>query len=474
MALEAATLIQSINPTTEEILRVFEPHSNEQVGAALEKAARAFSDWHLTSFAHRSDLMLKAAANLRRHRSHLAGTITAEMGKPIVESEAEVEKCAWNCEYFAENAEVFLKDEPCASSARESYVQYTPLGTVLAVMPWNFPFWQVFRFAAPALMAGNTAILKHASNVPQCALAIEDVFREAGFPEGAFRSLLIPNSMVTGVIRHPSVAAVTLTGSEPAGSQVACEAGRCLKKTVLELGGSDPFIVLEDAELESAIRTGVKARYQNAGQSCIAAKRFIVVAAVFEEFQERFVEAVRALKVGDPTERGTQIGPLARRDLIEGLEHQVTDSVRQGARLLIGGRRMNGRGYFFEPTVLAAVDAAMPAAREEVFGPVAAMLKAKDADEAIRVANDSPFGLGSSLWTSDLTLARRLARSLESGQVFVNGMVASDPRLPFGGIKRSGYGRELSAFGIREFVNIQTVWIGPLQRPARSPVRKDR
>ncbi len=467
MASKAATLIQSINPTTEEVLQVFEPHSSQQVGAALKKASGAFSAWHRTSFAHRSNLMLKAAACLRRHKSHLAGTITAEMGKPIVESEAEVEKCAWNCEYFAEKAEDFLKDERCASSASDSYVQYTPLGTILAVMPWNFPFWQVFRFAAPALMAGNTAILKHASNVPRCALAIEEIFREAGFPEGAFRSLLIPNSMVPGMIQHPSVAAVTLTGSEPAGSQVASEAGRCLKKTVLELGGSDPFVVLEDADLESAIRTGVKARYQNAGQSCIAAKRFIVVAAVFEQFLQRFVEAVRALKVGDPAERGTQIGPLARRDLIEGLEHQVKDSVRQGARLMIGGRQMPGRGYFFEPTVLAGVDAHMPAAREEVFGPVAAMMKVKDAEEAIRVANDSPFGLGSSLWTSDLTLARRLARSIESGQVFVNGMVASDPRLPFGGIKRSGYGRELSAFGIREFVNIQTVWIGPPQGPEK-------
>ncbi|HYK90640.1 MAG TPA: NAD-dependent succinate-semialdehyde dehydrogenase [Acidobacteriota bacterium] len=455
------SLIQSINPATEEVLREFETHSDADTRNALDMASRTYVGWRTISFAHRSELMLKAADCLRRKKPHLAATITAEMGKPIAESEAEVEKCAWNCEYFAENAEGFLRDEVRTSNARESYIQFTPLGTILAVMPWNFPFWQVFRFAAPALMAGNTAILKHASNVPQCALAIEDVFREAGFPEGAFRTLLVPSPLVRGLIRDPVIAAVTLTGSEAAGSSVASEAGRCLKKTVLELGGSDPFIVLEDADLDAAVSAGVRARYQNTGQSCIAAKRFIVVEPVFAEFQERFVEAVRGLKVGNPMERATQIGPLARNDLIDGLERQVQESVQQGARLVFGGKRIPGRGYFFEPTVLTDARIGIPATCEEVFGPVAAMMKAKDATEAVQIANTSPYGLGSNLWTSDLETARRLARKIEAGQVFVNGMVASDPRLPFGGIKRSGYGRELSEFGIREFVNIQTVWIGP-------------
>lgn len=454
-------LIQSINPATEKVLRTFEPHSKGQAGKALAQASRTFHDWRRTTLAHRSDLMLKAADYLRRHKARFASIMTAEMGKPIVESESEVEKCAWNCDYFAEHAEEFLRDQPYVSGASESYVQFNPLGTILAIMPWNFPFWQVFRFAAPAVMAGNTAILKHASNVPQCAVAIEEIFREAGFPEGSFRSLLIPNSMVPHLIQDPAIAAVTLTGSELAGSQVASEAGRCVKKTVLELGGSDPFIVLKDADLEAASHTGVRARYQNTGQSCIAAKRFIVVEAVYEEFLERFVGAVRALRVGDPMERTTQLGPLARRDLIDELERQVNDSLRQGARLMTGGKRMPGKGYFFEPTVLTEVRSGMPASHEEVFGPVAAMMKVRNAEEAVHIANSSAYGLGCSLWTSDLPSARRLAREIESGQVFVNGMVASDPRLPFGGIKCSGYGRELSEFGIREFMNIQTVWIGP-------------
>ena len=457
--------IHSINPATEEVLRSFEPHSREDIADALQRASQTFSDWRKTTFAHRSDLMQKAAAYLRKHKARLSGIITAEMGKPIVEAEAEVEKCAWNCGYYAENAERFLRNEPRPSSASESYVQFTPLGTVLAIMPWNFPFWQVFRFAAPALMAGNTAILKHASNVPQCALAIEGIFREAGFPEGVFHSLLIPSSAVPILIQAPAIAAVTLTGSEIAGSQVASQAGHWFKKTVLELGGSDPFIVLEDADLEAAVRTGVRARYLNTGQSCIAAKRFIVVESVFEEYQERFADAVRALKTGDPTDRATQIGPLARQDLIGGLERQVNDSMRQGAKLLVGGKRVAGRGYYFEPTVLTEVRTDMPASCEEVFGPVAAMMKAKNAADAVGIANSSPYGLGSNLWTSDLERARRLARDIESGQVFINGMVVSDPRLPFGGIKRSGYGRELSEFGIREFVNIQTVWIGPAVNP---------
>jgi succinate-semialdehyde dehydrogenase/glutarate-semialdehyde dehydrogenase len=328
-------------------------------------------------------------------------------------------------------------------------------------MPWNFPFWQVFRFAAPALMAGNAAILKHASNVPQCALAIEEIFRASGFPHGSFRSLLVPGGAATRLIADKRIVAVTLTGSDAAGRTVAEAAGRAVKKTVLELGGSDPFIVLEDAELSAAVEMGVRARYQNTGQSCIAAKRFIVVDSLFDQFRERFVDAVRGLRVGDPMERGTQIGPLARDDLRDTLDHQVNESVRRGARVLTGGARRPGRGYFFEPTVLTDVRPEMPASCEEVFGPVAALIRVRDTREAIEVANDSPYGLGANLWTADLTRARRLARDIEAGQVFINGIVASDPRLPFGGVKASGYGRELAAFGIREFVNIQTVWIGP-------------
>ena len=454
-------LIHSVNPATEEILQTYEMNSAGQIEQALHAAGRTFQQWSRSPLTLRSDLMRRVASLLREQKAWMAGIMSAEMGKPIVEAEAEIEKCAWNCDYYAENAVRFLQDDLRVSSASLSYVQYTPLGTVLAVMPWNFPFWQVFRFAAPALMAGNTAILKHASNVPGCALAIEEVFRQAGFPEGVFRSLLIPGSLVSLLLRDPRIAAVTLTGSEAAGSDVASQAGRELKKTVLELGGSDPFIVLEDADLELAVATAIKARYQNTGQSCIAAKRFIAVEPVAAEFQERFVAGTRSLRIGDPLDRSTQIGPLARADLRDALELQVRESVRQGARLLVGGSRRPGRGYFFEPGVLADVQPRMPAASEEVFGPVAALMVAKDAEEAIRLANESVYGLGASLWTSDLDQARRLARRIEAGQVFINGMVASDPRLPFGGVKRSGYGRELSDFGIREFVNIQTVWIGP-------------
>jgi succinate-semialdehyde dehydrogenase/glutarate-semialdehyde dehydrogenase len=398
---------------------------------------------------------------LRKNKAELAGIMTSEMGKPIVEAEAEIEKCAFNCGYYADNAERFLRDEPRSSGATESYIQYTPLGVVLAVMPWNFPFWQVFRFAAPALMAGNAAVLKHASNVPQCALSIEEVFREAGLQEGVFQTLLVGSSEVAGLIEHPAIAAVTLTGSEGAGRQVASCAGRMIKKTVMELGGSDPFIVLEDADLDLAVRTGIRARFQNAGQSCIAAKRFIIVEPVFEKYQERFVAAVRTLKVGNPMDRSTEMGPLARNEFIGDLERQIKESVSRGAVVLTGGSRRPGIGFYFEPTVVTGVRPDMPAGCEEVFGPVAAMMKVRDADEAVRVANQTSFGLGSSLWTSDLENARQLARRIEAGQVFINGMVASDPRLPFGGVKCSGYGRELSDFGIREFVNTQTVWIGP-------------
>jgi acyl-CoA reductase-like NAD-dependent aldehyde dehydrogenase len=453
--------MHSVNPATEEVIATFELATPEQIEQALSDAQRTYRRWRQTSFAERAELMRQAAAYMREHQPRLAGLITAEMGKPIVEAEAEIEKCAWNCAFYADHAEDFLRDEPHPSGASESYVAFPPLGTILAIMPWNFPFWQVMRFAAPALMAGNTAILKHASNVPQCALALAEVFEASGFPKGAFQSILLPGSAVTPLIEDPRIAAVTLTGSDEAGSQVAATAGRVIKKTVMELGGSDPFIVLADADLDAAVATAVRTRYQNAGQSCIAAKRFIVADEVFAAFQERFVAAVQGLRLGDPTDRSTQIGPLARDDLREGLEQQVRRSADAGAKILIGGQRRPGRGYYFAPTVLTDVRPEMPASCEEVFGPVAALLKVHSVEEAIRMANDSPYGLGANLWTTDLTRARHLARDIEAGQVFINGMVTSDPRLPFGGVKRSGYGRELSAYGIREFVNIQTVWMGP-------------
>jgi acyl-CoA reductase-like NAD-dependent aldehyde dehydrogenase len=442
-------------------MRSYQLHSEEQIEKILRGAQKAFLSWRKESFATRAGLMSKAASYLRQNKLKFAALMTAEMGKPILESEAEVEKCAWNCEYYSENAEQFLRDEPRVSNASESYTQHIPLGVILAVMPWNYPFWQVFRFAAPALMAGNTAILKHASNVPQCAFAIEEVFREAGFPSETFQTLLVPGSGVSRLVEHPVIAAATLTGSEQAGSQVASCAGHMIKKTVMELGGSDPFIVLPDADLEAAVQTGVRARYQNAGQSCIAAKRFIIAEPVFQEYQERFVAAVRNLRIGDPMDRSTQIGPMAREEFLKDLERQIRESVRKGARIIVGGGRLERKGYYFAPTVLTEVRSDMPAGSEELFGPVAAMIQVRNTEEAIQVANCTSFGLGSNVWTSDIERAKRLAKQIESGLVFINGMVASDPRLPFGGVKRSGYGRELSELGIREFVNTQTVWIGP-------------
>ncbi len=458
---------ESINPATEELMARYDEHTPEQVETAIEGSFRAFDDWRKRPFAERSRLMKQAAEYLRRESSSLAAVMTAEMGKPIVEAEAEVGKCAWACDYYAENAEKFLADQPRESSATESYVAFEPLGPVLAVMPWNFPFWQVFRFAAPGLMAGNTGLLKHSANVPQCALAIEKVFREAGFPEGVFRTLLISSGAVASVIADDRVRAVTLTGSDFAGSKVAEASGRALKKNVLELGGSDPFIVLGDADLEKAVVTGVRARNQNNGQSCIAAKRFIVEERVADEFEARFADAVGRLRVGDPTARETQVGPLARGDLRDSLADQVKRSVDAGAHLATGGHGLERKGYFYAPTVLTAVRDDMPAFREETVGPAAAVIRARDAKDAVRLANDSQYGLGASLWTRDIDLGKRLARDIESGSVFINGMVASDPRLPFGGVKRSGYGRELSEFGIREFVNIQTVWIGPAKEQIR-------
>jgi acyl-CoA reductase-like NAD-dependent aldehyde dehydrogenase len=453
--------IQSINPATEEVLRTFEPYSKEQVDEALEQAHNAFLSWRETSFAERASYIRRVAAYMRANKNELARIATLEMGKPITEAEAEVEKCAWNCDFYAENAEKFLADEIVSTNATESYVAFRPLGVVLALMPWNFPYWQVLRFAAPALMAGNTTVLKHASNVSMAALEIEHIFRECGFPAGVFRTVLVPGAQTGRLIEDGRIAAITLTGSDLAGVAVASTAGRVLKKTVLELGGSDAFIVLADADLDGAAQMAVRARYQNTGQSCIAAKRFIVVESVAEEFERKFVEAASKLRVGDPLNRETQVGPMARGDLRDTLEQQVQASLKMGARVLLGGKPMQGKGYFYEPTILTNVTPDMPVFREETFGPVAAVIRARDTDHAIELANDSQFGLGGNLWTRDIAQARQIARRLESGGVFINGMTASDPRLPFGGIKRSGYGRELSIFGIREFVNIQTVWIGP-------------
>ena len=460
---------QSINPATGEVIETFDASSREQVSEALDQARSAFLSWRSTTFAERGALLHRVAATLREQKSALARIATLEMGKPITESEAEVEKCAWNCDFYADNAERFLADEPMPSSASESYVSYLPLGVVLAVMPWNYPYWQVIRFAAPALMAGNTAVLKHASNVSRCALEIERIFREAGLPEGAFRTLLISGAEVSKLIEDPRIAAVTLTGSEAAGVSVGSASGHALKRSVLELGGSDAFIVLDDADLDLAAQFAVRSRFQNTGQSCIAAKRFIVVESVAGPFVQKFVEGAAALRVGDPLERETQVGPVARADLRDDLEAQLQRSVKMGAKVAQGGHSLPGKGSFYAPTILTDVTMEMPVFREEVFGPVAAVILARDTDHAIALANDSRYGLGGNLWTRNLDRARAQARRIESGGVFINGMTASDPRLPFGGVKHSGYGRELSVFGIREFVNIQTVWIGPAQNP--TPVK---
>jgi succinate-semialdehyde dehydrogenase / glutarate-semialdehyde dehydrogenase len=458
--------MQSINPATEEVLATFDELTAAQVEDALAKAELAFGRWRRIDFSERSSLMRRAAGYLRQHKGRFAALITAEMGKAIVQSEGEVEKCAWCCEFYAENAHGFLAPTEIASDAASSFVRFDPLGAVLAVMPWNFPFWQVMRFAAPALMAGNVGLLKHASNVPQCALALEEVFRESGFPAGVFQTLLISSAAVSRVIEDERVRAVTLTGSDVTGAKVAEASGRVLKKTVLELGGADPFIVLADADLKAAAAVGARARNQNAGQSCIAAKRFIVEAAVADEFERLLVEAIARLKVGDPMHRETDVGPLARADLRDDLDNQIRRSLAQGARVLLGGKRAGERGYFYAPTVLTGVGPDCTAFQEETFGPLAAVIRARDGAEAIALANRSRFGLGASLWTRDLDRAWKMAAEIETGMVFINAMVASDPRLPFGGIKRSGYGRELAEFGIREFVNIKTVWTAPAKGSA--------
>jgi succinate-semialdehyde dehydrogenase/glutarate-semialdehyde dehydrogenase len=454
-------ILRSIDPATGEELAQFPELNAAGIETAIARAWGSRHAWRDVGVDMRAALLRSVAGVLRADKARYAALLTAEMGKPIVEAEGEIEKCAWTAGWIADNAARLLADEPMESSATMSYVRFQPLGVILAVMPWNFPFWQAFRAGLPALAAGNVMLLKHSSNVPQSAIAIEEVFREAGVPQGVFQTLLVGPSAVDGIIEDHRVAGVTLTGSEAAGARVASTAAKRIKKAVLELGGSDPFIVLADADIKAAATVACRARNQNNGQSCIAAKRFIVVESVADEFEELFATAVKALKIGDPKERNVQVGPLARADLVDDLERQVKESVRLGARPLTGGKRVDGAGNFFEPTVLADVRPGMPVYHEETFGPVAAVIRVSDDEEALRVANDTEFGLGSSIWTADVDRARRLAERVEAGMVFINGMVASDARLPFGGVKKSGYGRELSSYGIKEFTNMQTIWIGP-------------
>ena len=450
--------MESINPHSGQAFSTYAPESDVALQERLQAAVHAFHDWKKRSFPDRASLMRAAGQMLRDRKVALAELMADEMGKVLKDGIAEIGKCADCCDYYADNAHRFLQKQVVASDAEESYVAYDPLGVVLAIMPWNFPFWQVFRFAAPALMAGNVGVLKHASNVSGCALAIQDIFKDAGFPAHAFSTLLVESSRVEQLIRNPAIAAVTLTGSTPAGRSVAAIAGSELKKSVLELGGSDAYIVLEDADLELAVETCVKSRLINAGQSCIAAKRFIVVKPLREEFERRYVEKFRAVRYGDPRDAKSDIGPMARTDLRDQVHEQVQKSVKEGARLLIGGVVPGGPGAYYPPTVLAGVTPGMTAFDEEIFGPVAAIIEAEDERHAITLANQSVFGLGSAVFTRDKARADRIARELEAGCVFVNALVKSDPRLPFGGVKQSGYGRELSWFGIQEFVNIKTVF----------------
>lgn len=452
--------MEVINPTTGELVKTYDTLSKEELGHAVKASHEAFLSWKNFRFSERAQLMRKAAKILREDADKYAKLMTVEMGKPVKDGRAEANKCAWVCDYYAENAQIFLKQETVQTDAAKSFVSYQPLGVVLAVMPWNFPFWQVFRFAAPALMAGNAGVLKHASNVPGCALAIEEVFLKAGFPENIFRTLLIGSSLVNDVIENPLVTAVTLTGSTPAGKAVAGKAGEMLKKTVLELGGSDPYVVLEDADLEATVNTCVYSRLINAGQSCIAAKRFIVMESIKEEFEQLFIEKMQTVKMGDPMDETVVVGPQARHDLRDDLHRQVEESIKKGAKCLLGGEIPPGKGAFYPPTILTDVKKGMPAYDEEIFGPAAAIIPVKDEKEAITTANDSVFGLGSAIFTRDIEKGTKLAeKELQAGCSFVNTFVRSDPRLPFGGIKESGYGRELSHFGIREFVNIKTVFV---------------
>jgi succinate-semialdehyde dehydrogenase / glutarate-semialdehyde dehydrogenase len=451
--------IATINPATGEVLRTFAPFSEDQIEHKLQLAVRAFADQRRTPFSVRAGRMTKAAAIMERDPDKFASLMTLEMGKTYKSAVAEALKCATACRYYAQNTERILADELVETSAGKSFIRYLPIGPILAVMPWNFPFWQVFRFAVPALMAGNVGLLKHASNVPQCALAIEQVFLEAGFPEGAFQTLLIGAARVDRLLNDDRVVAATLTGSEQAGIQVGMSAAKHIKKVVLELGGSDPFIVMPSADLDRAVRTAVEARIQNNGQSCIAAKRFIVAAEVAEEFEGKFIRQMEGLRIGDPFDEKTELGPLSTPDAVKELDADVQKTIAAGARLLTGGHRLDRPGNFYAPTVLVDVPKNSPAYQEELFGPVASVFRAKDEEEAIRLANDVRFGLGSSVWTNDEKQRDRFINEIEAGMVFVNQMVASDARLPFGGVKASGHGRELGMVGMREFVNVKTVWI---------------
>ncbi|MGQ0560712.1 MAG: NAD-dependent succinate-semialdehyde dehydrogenase [Gemmatimonadota bacterium] len=459
--------MESVNPATGQLLESFPEPSDTDLDRKLERAAHTYASYRTTSFKQRAQWLLRAAEILEAEKQAFGQLMTLEMGKPILAAVAEAEKCAWVCRFYAENGERFLANEEIATDAERSFVAYQPLGAVLAIMPWNFPFWQVFRFAAPALMAGNVGLLKHASNVPQCALAIQALLERAGFPEGAFQTLLVGPERVARIIDDDRVVAVTLTGSEKAGSAVGSQAGKRIKKSVLELGGSDPFIIMPSAHVELAAQTAVKARVINNGQSCIAAKRFIVHEQIADEIEARMVEGMESLLVGDPMDESTDVGPLATEKILTGLTGQVRRSVAAGARLLTGGNRIDIPGFYYEPTVLTGIPENAPAFKEELFGPVASVFRVKSVTEAIEVANATTFGLGSAAWTNDPAEQDRFAREIEAGQVFINGMVASDPRLPFGGVKRSGYGRELGEFGIREFVNIKTVYYGKPQEVKR-------
>src|SRR6202161_2148735 len=451
--------IATVNPATGELLTTFEPLTGAEIEEKLQLAASAFAKHRRTSFADRASKMQRAAEILEKEKDECARLMTLEMGKPLKAAVAEALKCATGCRYYAENAERFLADEPVETGAKRSFIRYLPIGPILAIMPWNFPFWQVFRFVAPALMAGNVGLLKHASNVPQCALKIEDIVRRAGFAEGVFQTLLIGSRPVDGLLNDSRVVAATLTGSEQAGIQVGISAARRIKKVVLELGGSDPFIVMPSADLDAAVKTAVEARILNNGQSCIAAKRFIVAEPIAAEFEKKFVARMESLKIGDPFDEKTELGPLATADAVTSLDADVQKTVKAGARLLTGGHPLKGKGNFYAPTVLTNIPKGSPAYGEELFGPVASIFRAKDQDEAIRIANDVRFGLGASAWTNDDKERERFINELEAGMVFINKMVASDPRIPFGGVKASGHGRELGAPGIREFVNAKTVWI---------------
>ena len=451
--------IESINPATGILIRSFKPLSEEELQNKIASAAEAFKSYATVPLSHRALCMKKLANLLEEDAAELAATITQEMGKPLKSAHAELVKCADACRYYAENALRMLAPEMIATEASRSYVRWDPLGVVLAIMPWNFPFWQVFRFLAPALMAGNVGLLKHAPNVPQCALAIESLVRRAGFPRGTFQSLLIETSQVEGVLGDARIAAVTLTGSEVAGRAVAAQAGWLVKKSVLELGGSDPFLVMPSADLAPAVETAIQARCINSGQSCIAAKRFIIHESIYAEFEQRFVAGMAAMKVGDPMLEDTGIGPMATARQLHTLDAQVNAALKSGARLLAGGRRILGPGFYFEPTVMVDLPRTAPVYREEFFGPVALLFRARDLAEAIDIANDTPFGLAASVWTTDPAEQQRSIAELQAGAVFLNKMVASDPRIPFGGIKHSGYGRELSTAGMREFLNAKTVYI---------------